>query len=368
MTSWDEVRRDFPALTRHVYLNAAAASPIPRPVAEAVARFYRELEDDGDVHWDAWLARREEVRAAVARFINADADEIAFTPNTSAGINLAVDLLEREGDVLTDELEFPTVTLPWIHRGVNVHFLAARDGVVAPDAFADGAAPRAATIAVSHVQYSNGCRQDLDAFGATKGARTLVVCGSQALGALPVDVRRNRIDAFATGGHKWLCAGYGAGFVYLSRALLRRPPREMGWLSVEEPYAFDNRGYRLLAAARRTELGCPPFGPIFGLGAAVAYLSALGAEAIEARVLALNEYLTSSLERAGLRVLSPGGPHRSGQTLVAVHDPPRATRFLQDRGVLVTEKTQGLRISTHFYNTEEDVDRCLAALREYTAP
>jgi selenocysteine lyase/cysteine desulfurase len=183
-----------------------------------------------------------------------------------------------------------------------------------------------------------------------------------------VDVRRSRIDAFATGGHKWLCGGYGAGFVNLSRALLRRPPREMGWLSVEEPYTFDNRGYRLLSAARRTELGCPPFGAIFALGAAVAYLSALGTAAIEARVLALNEYLTSSLERAGLRVLSPGGRHRSGQTLVAVDDPPRAARFLQDRGVLVTEKPQGLRISTHFYNTEEDVDRCLAALRQYAAP
>ena len=141
----------------------------------------------------------------------------------------------------------------------------------------------------------------------------------------------------------------------------------MGWLSVEDPYTFDNRGYRLLSAARRSELGCPPFGPIFGLGAAVEYLSALGAEAIEARVLELNVYLTASLERAGLRVLSPGGRHRSGQTLVAIADPPRATRFLQDRGVLVTEKPQGLRISTHFYNTEEDVDRCLAALREYAA-
>jgi selenocysteine lyase/cysteine desulfurase len=365
MTVWDEVRRDFPAVTRHVYLNAAAGSPIPRPVGEAVRRFYRELEEDGDGHWDAWLARREEARAALARFVNADPEEIAFTPNTSAGINLVVDLLEADGDVLSDELEFPTVTLPWIHRGRRVHFVPARDGVVPPEAFAGSAAPQAATIAVSHVQFSNGCRQDLDAFGAVKSSRALVVCGSQALGAFPVDVRRSRIDAYAVGGHKWMCAGYGAGFVYISRALLARPPREMGWLSVEDPYAFDNRAYRLLPGARRAELGCPPFGPIFGLGAAVSYLSALGREAIAARVLELNAYLTAGLERDGRRVLSPGGAHRSGQTLVALPDPPRAVAFLQSRGVLVTEKPQGVRIATHFYNDEHDVDRCLAALREY---
>jgi selenocysteine lyase/cysteine desulfurase len=248
---------------------------------------------------------------------------------------------------------------------VRVHHLPVHEGVVEPETFAAETAPAAATIAISHVQFSNGCRQDLDAFGARKASRTLVVCGSQALGAFEVDVRRSRIDAFATAGHKWLCAGYGAGFAYLSRALLQRPPRQMGWLSVEDPYAFDNRAYRLLPSARRSEMGCPAFGPIFALGAAIDYLAGLGVEAIRARVLELNAYLTSRLERAGRRVLSPGDPHRSGQTLVAVADPPRAAAFLRTRGIAVTEKPQGLRVSTHFYNTEEDVDRCLAALREY---
>ena len=93
MTAWDEVRKDFPALERHVYLNAAAASPTPRPVGEAVARFYRELEQGGDLHWDDWLAGCEAARESVARLIGAEADEIAFVPNTSAGINLIADLL-----------------------------------------------------------------------------------------------------------------------------------------------------------------------------------------------------------------------------------------------------------------------------------
>jgi selenocysteine lyase/cysteine desulfurase len=204
---------------------------------------------------------------------------------------------------------------------------------------------------------------DLDALVALKAGRNLVVCGSQSAGAFPVDVGRSGIDAFACAGHKWMCAGYGAGFIVVRRELLsRRPPRAMGWLSVEDPYAFDNRRYRLLPSARRMEMGCPPFGAIFALGAAVDYLSAIGIDAIAERVLSLNTRLTDGLRRAGIEVLSPGGQFRSGETLCAAGDPTRVAAQLRERGISVTEKAQGLRISTHFYNDEADVDACVSAL------
>lgn len=366
-TVWGEVRADFPALARHVYLNAAAGSPTPRPVRAAVDRFYREQEEGGDLCWEAWLEQREAVRAQVAAFVGAEPDEIAFVANTTAGVNLIADLVAQDGPVLAEEREFPTVTLPFIHRGAPVHFLpAGPEGAVPAEAFAASRAPAAATIAVSHVQYANGCRQDLAALGALKAGRHLVVSGSQSVGAFPMDVAGWGVDALACAGHKWLCAGYGAGFVFVRKALLEaRPPREMGWLSVENPFAFDNRSYRLLAANRRVEGGCPPFAGVFALGAAVAYLEGLGRPAVEARVLELNRMFTEALEREGFRVLSPGGARRSGQTLVAVPEPARANAFLAARGVLVTEKPQGLRFSTHFYNSEEDIQRGVAALREY---
>jgi selenocysteine lyase/cysteine desulfurase len=244
--------------------------------------------------------------------------------------------------------------------------VAAVEGVLRLESFGEGEAPRAATIAISHVQFSNGCRQDLDAFGRIKGKRHLVVCGSQSVGAFPVDVSRSGIDALATAGHKWLGAGFGAGFCYVSRALLeQRPPRAVGWMSGEDPFAFDNRHLRLLSSNARTEVGCPPFGPIFALGAAVDYLSGLGKGEIAERVLALNMYLTFRLARESFEVLSPGGEHRSGETLVRLPDPSRALAFLLERGVHVTGKPEGVRVSTHFYNNEKDVDQCIAALVAY---
>jgi cysteine desulfurase/selenocysteine lyase len=365
---WEEVRKDFRALERLTYLNAAATSPIPRPVHDAAVAFYREIDEAGDRPWNAWLERQERVREKVAAFIGADADEIAFVPNTSTGINLVVDLLGEDGAVLSDELEFPTVTLPWTHRGIPVLFMPAVEGMLHLDSFRAGQAPRAGTICISHVQFSNGCRQDLDAFGAIKGDRSLVVCGSQSLGAFPVDVRRSQIDAFVTSGHKWLCAGYGAGFAYVRRELLeKRPPRAVGWMSGERPYDFDNRQMVLKRGFARAEMGCPTFAPVFALGAAVDYLTSLGRAAIAERVLALNMYLTSRLQRRDFEVLSPGGDHRSGATLVAVPNPPKAARFLEDRNVCVTEKPEGVRIATHFYNNERDVDTCVEALIAYRA-
>jgi selenocysteine lyase/cysteine desulfurase len=181
-----------------------------------------------------------------------------------------------------------------------------------------------------------------------------------------VDVTRSGIDALASCGNKWLCAGYGAGLLYVSRELLQsHPPRAVGWMSVEDPFAFDNRSYRVLSSNRRVEMGCPAFGGIFALGAAVDYLSGLGLDAIAERILALNMYLTVQLERNGFTVLSPGGEHRSGQTLCELDDPAGATAFLREIGILVTEKSRGVRISTHFYNNEEDVDACVRGLVEF---
>jgi selenocysteine lyase/cysteine desulfurase len=364
-TIWKDVREDFPAVKRCVYLNAAGHSPTPRPVRESVTAFYRQFEEGID-GWDRWIERREEIRAEVARFVNAEADEIAFVPNTSTGVNLVIDLIGQEGAVLTDEIEFPTMTLPWLHRGIAVHFMPVVEGIVRREVFDVGQAPRAATIAISHVQFSNGCRQDLEAFGEIKAERYFVVNGSQSVGAFPVDVRKARIDALATAGHKWLCAGYGAGFLFVSRRLLAaRPPAAIGWLSVEDPFKFDNRTWKVVAQARRVEMGCPALAGVFALGAAVRYLTGIGIPKIAQRVLELNSYLTRWLEREGFTVLSPGGQHRSGETLCALLDPKEAAAFLADLGIIVTPKPEGIRISTHFFNTEEEVEACVRGLVEY---
>lgn len=363
---WQLVRRDFPVTEHTAYLNSAAAGALPRIVMETAADFYREMMEAGDAGWDKWLARREEIRARAAEFINAEPDEIAFTTNTSAGMNLIADALEKRGDVISCELEFPVSTLPWLHRGAHIKSIKAHDGEINAEDVARLQTPRTSVIALSHVQYSNGFRLDLESIGAIKKSHAFVVNASQSIGAFPIDVKRMKIDALCATGHKWLLAGYGCGFVYMSRELLAETRgRNASWMSVEHPFAMRNDEFRMRAdAAARVELGVPHFAGIFALGAALDYLMKIGKEQIEQRILALNRHLTGCLAERGWSVLSPlENEHaRSGQTLVATENPARVVANLASRGVAVTQKPQGIRVATHFFNNEADIGRLLAAL------
>jgi selenocysteine lyase/cysteine desulfurase len=366
---WQRVREEFPVTERLAYLNSAGAGPVPRAASDAALEFYRETLETGDKSWFDWLERRERARAAIAQLINADPEEIAFTTNTSTGMNLIIDALEGRGEVVSCELEFPVSTIPWMHRGMRVHLLKARGGELGvEDVSAAIEARRTGVVCLSHVQYSNGFRAPLAEIGARKGGHAFVVNAAQSAGVFQIDVKRMKIDALCSTGHKWMLGGYGSGFVFLSRALLDETrPRAIGWLSCEHPFAMRNDEFRVRAdAGARAELGCPHFAGIFSLGASANYLLQLGTEEIERRALALNRYLTEQLAAAGWRVLSPlrDEASRSAETLVAADDPARVARHLSARGVAVTQKPEGIRVATHFFNNEEDIARLVAALDE----
>jgi cysteine desulfurase / selenocysteine lyase len=365
---WAGARAEFPATESYAYLNSAGAGPLSRRVAEAAQQLYRETLESGDRLWETWLARREQARAEVARLINAEPDEIAFTTNTSTGMNLIVDALEGAGDVVSCALEFPTSTIPWMHRGVRVRLVKPVGGELRTDDLLAAAGEGEGVICLSHVQYSNGFRAPLEEIGANKGRRTFVVNASQSAGAFRIDVKRMRIDALCSAGHKWMLAGYGSGFVYLSRELLERTrPRAVSWMSTADPFAMRNDSYELRGdAGARAEIGCPHFANIFALGEAARQALDIGPERIERRVLALNRRLTESLDAAGWRVLSPLGDEsvRSAETLVACEDPARTVKHLSRRKVAVSIKPEGFRAATHFFNDEQDIARLVSALEE----
>lgn len=368
MIDWNEIRKRFPVTERIAYLNSAAAGPVSIASQAVAAGYYEKMMRDGDVHWNRWLADRESVRRKVADYINAEPEEIAFTTNTSQGMNVMVDALEDRGEVISSELEFPVTTLPWMHRRIPVHLLKATDGEVRVEDIQKAMTDKTGVIALSHVQFSNGCRIDPTAFGEIKGRHALVINASQSAGAFALDVKQMKIDALCATGHKWLLSGYGSGFVYLSRELLAQSmPRSISWLSVEDPFAMRNDEFRPRHdAAAGVELGCPHFAGIFALGAALDLIAEVGIQNIQNRVLDLNSYLTSHLAENGWKILSPDANEisRSAETLVAADKPEALTRHLLRRGIVVTEKPQGIRVATHFFNNEDDIDKLIDGLSE----
>ena len=369
MINWDDIRKEFPVTNDCVYLNTAAAGPLARMTAQAAQGYYEQMMNDGDVHWDDWLARREQIRAKIAEFINAEPDEIGFTINTSSGMNLIVDALEKHGEVISCDLEFPVSTIPWMHRRIPVHLIKSVAGEVRLDDVRQAMNTRTGIISLSQVQYSNGYRTTFDEFGSIKGSHALVINASQAAGVFEIDVKRMQIDALCSTGHKWMLSGYGSGFVYISREILARSqPRSIGWLSVRDPYGDRNDEVHLRHdAGARAELGCPHFAGIFALGASVEFMQTIGMNNIEKRALELNRFLTSKLSEVGWKVLSPLSreEHRSAETLVAADNPAELVAKLAERKIFVTKKPEGFRVATHFFNNEDDIERLIEELSNW---
>src|ERR1051325_10236948 len=222
MIDWSEIRKQFPVTENSVYLNTAGAGPLARATVEAASGYYRLMMNDGDVHWDQWLAQREAGRNRIAAFINAEPDEVALTTNTSSGMNVIIDALENHGEVISCDLEFPVSTLPWMNRRIPVHLVKSVAGAVSTQSIREAMNVRTGVICFSHVQYSTGFRVDLDELGNAKGGHALVVNAAQSAGVFEIDVKRMKIDALCATGHKWMLSGYGSGFVYISRELQQR--------------------------------------------------------------------------------------------------------------------------------------------------
>jgi cysteine desulfurase / selenocysteine lyase len=255
-----------------------------------------------------------------------------------------------------------------MNRRIPVHLVKADAGVVKIDDIRSAMNVRTGIVCLSHVQYSNGLRMDLEELGNAKGGHALVLNASQSAGAFAIDVKQMQIDALCATGHKWMLSGYGSGFVYVSKGLLDKSrPRAIGWLSVEDPYGDRNNEIHLRQdAAARTELGCPHFAGMFALGASVDLITNIGIKNIEQRVLELNRHLTDRLSESGWKVLSPIADEgtRSAETLVQADNPAGVVAKLAERKIVVTKKPQGIRVATHFFNNEDDIERLVTALLE----
>jgi selenocysteine lyase/cysteine desulfurase len=284
-------------------------------------------------------------------------------------MNLIIDALSNHGEVIACDLEFPVSTIPWMHRMIPVHLIKSSPiGEVLPEDYVSMMNVRTGVISVSFVQYSNGLRTDINALGEIKGGHALVVNASQGAGVFEIDVKRMKIDALCATGHKWMLSGYGSGFVYINRELLSHSrPHGIGWLSVQDPYGDSNNEVHLRHdASARTELGCPHFAGMFALGASIDMMQSIGMNNIEERALSLNRRLTEGLEEIDWKVLSPLREEtmRSAETLVEADNPDALVAALAEKKIIVTRKPQGIRVSTDFFNNEDDIEVLTAALKE----
>ena len=366
MPDISEIRRQFPITERCVFLNHAAAGPIPIGAVEAMHAHARDHAENGVRNHAEWSRYYQRLRERLAVLVGGRPGGIAFVQNTSSGISLAANGIDwRPGDnVVLPACEFPSNYYPWTnlaHLGVELRRVEAPAGHASTESIAQAVDARTRAVAISFVQYSNGCRNDLEGVGRLCRAHQMlfVVDGTQGVGAIRLDVERLGIDLLAVSAHKWMLGPLGIGFVHCSeRALAALRVPVVGWLSVREAFRFDYE-LDLPEDAARFEPGTENAVGLRGLGGTLELMETLGFEWIEQRVLALTNRLVERLRSLNCEVMGPrNAERRSG--IVVFRSPHHATETLHERlsgeNVVCSVRNGGIRLSPHYYNNESELD------------
>jgi selenocysteine lyase/cysteine desulfurase len=393
-----EVRtREFPALRDKAFLDAACVSLAPSRAVAAVKAFADAaadcVEEDSSAHHVAMDGMRAKAYAEGARLLHAAEEEIALVESTTYGLNVAALSLPLPAGsrVLTTSLEFLQVAMPWaMAKDCEVVVVPGRDGRFALEDFEALADARTRMIVVSSVEWCNGWRIDVKELGRFCHERGIhfVVDGIQHVGALDFDVRDAHIDMMTAGGHKWLNAPFGCGLLYVNRELLGKlDPPLWGYLNLVTPpqgwpgyfgtpsiQPVDD--WHFVQTARRLEVGGTSNYPgAVALGESLALVNEIGIENVERHNLELASYCAEVLGDAGAHVVTHAEAPEGNRSAIVVFrfyqdmaEEQRLMREIHRQGVYVamrfTSRIGGLRVSCHYFNTHEDVDRLAAVLRQ----
>lgn len=378
------IRQEMPAATGHIYLNTGTFGPLPTCAIQAMQDYLNQQYRYGRLGADAWEAMGaayNNARERVARLLNANVSEIALTDNTGEGMNIISDGFNwREGDeVITTNHEHISALGP-LYQLRDRYGIVIRVADIGPVAdqpirkpIADLLTKRTRLIALSHVVWTTGARlkiSEVAAMGHEAGV-PVAIDGAQSAGAIPIDVKALGIDFYAIPMQKWLCGPDGTGGLYVRRESLEYiSPTYVGYYSIKHE---GDAEWALNDSAQRFELGGRQTAALAGQAAVLKWLEeTVGYDWLYQRISELNTYAYNTLQAIpGLTLLTPV-PGASGLLSFRLEGrtPEEIVqRLCDDYNIYIRSipSMQSLRVSTGFYNTEEEIDMLARALREIVA-
>jgi cysteine desulfurase / selenocysteine lyase len=363
-----------------VWLNTAHQGAMPVAAAEAAREAVSWKLDPRELTVERFESVPRRLRAALGRLVNGRPDDIVLSNSASYGLHLIANAYPwAAGDeILVVQGDFPSDILPWLtleqRFGVRVRRIRPRKPVVAPDELAAAITPRTRLFCMTWVHSFSGYVADLDALGEVCRDRGvfLVVNGSQAIGARPVDVSAVPVDALIGVGFKWLCGPYGTGFAWIRPELRDRLARVKAyWLAQlsQRDLGRDDLDVRLPESRSPNDFdifGTANFNNYVPWTVAVEHLLDIGIGNIYAYDDALVARLVEGLSRGPVEVLSPREPGARSTLVFLSHRDRGRNADLHARltaaGIDVAYRGGSLRVAPHLYNTSDDIDRLLSYL------
>jgi selenocysteine lyase/cysteine desulfurase len=366
----EDIRAQFPIFKNKIFLNSCSQGALSETVETSLHAHIRSWHEYGSP-WDRWVEEYENARAAFARFIGAEPDEVAVVASASAGINSVASALHfgKRRKVVMGEFEFPTMGQIWLaqqSRGAEVEFLDAKDGRICADCYARAIDDQTLIVPVTQVCFMNGFRSDIESIVQHAHGRGALVMldGYQDCGTRPIDVKALGLDFYVTGVLKYLLCPSGIAFLYVRRDLIASlTPTITGWFAQQNPFAFDVKHFDPASTARRFEAGSPPLPNVYCVPAALKLLEGAGYAAVAAHIQTLTHALIDGARNLEIKIKTPldsVGP----LVVLQMKNAEAMVQKMAANNIVVSNRMDGLRVSFHLYNTLDDVGAVLDLLKQ----
>lgn len=378
-----EFRREFPILETSTYLVSHSLGAMPSTMRDAMASFTDTWANRGVRAWEeGWWTMSLEAGDLVAPFLGAPPATVVMLPNVTtaqAVVLSALDYTPRRNRVVTVEGEFPSVRYVWSGLGARL----GAEIVTVPERglgfdtgeLLEAIDERTVAVPISHVLFESSFLVDVEAVArrCREVGALLILDVFQSAGIVPIDVRKWDVPVAVGGVLKWLCGGPGGGYLYVSEDVRERlQPAFTGWMAHEEPFAFAPPPTRLRHDAARFGLGTPPVPALYAAreGLRVVARAADGSlEAIRRKSLRQTRRIIEAARARGFDLFTPEDDAcRGGTVSVRVPRAGEVAAALNARDIVCDWRPKsGIRLSPHFYNTDDEIDRAFAAIDDVLA-
>ena len=374
----EELRRhEFPVAATKIFLGHAGVCALPRRVAEAIAH-YTLNATQGDQEALLPLMKIQRSRELAAKLLNAQPDEIAFVGPTTLALGYVANGLKfrKSDNILIYHDDYPSNVYPWMalaERGVQVRLINVRElGKIRAIDVQGQVDENTRLVALASCHFVSGWRLNLPAIGKFLRQRGVLFCvdGIQTLGAFPTTVEH--IDFLAADAHKWLLGPCAAGIFYVRKELHDvLKPTVLGWNNVRCPNFVAQDTLAMRSGAHRYEAGSDNLLGLVGLTAAMEMLLEVGLDNIAAELLRQRAWLVPAIQERGYTVLQPAAPPENASGIVTFFKPNTDMKELHaklEAANIVTSLRadragqQYVRLSPHFYNTDEELRRVIELL------
>ncbi len=367
------LRREFPLLQTKTYLNSCSYGVLSRAVDAAFQDYLQSRHGCGS-DWEAWVGQLEALRESVGRLLQCSPQDVSISTSLSESVNALASSLGPYRDrntIVTTDFDFPTTSQIWLaqqRRGARIVRASADDtGVAIPlsrfDALID---ERTLLVSVPYVCYRNGVKLDVQPvidLARERGALAFVD-GYQVVGTMPLSAPATGADFLAGGCLKYLLGTAGIAFMYVRNSeAMANVPTATGWFAQADVNAMDIYRNDPSPTARRFESGTPNVSATYACRAGIELLLDVGLQAAHDQIVHLTGLLVDAVQSRGWKLVTPAEPEQHGALIaIASTDAPALVQALADDDIVVSERDNNLRVSPHFYNTDDDIERLLDAL------